>query len=158
MKKNTKNFLKLVSDQKPETLNRALERKKNRARLRESQIIALKILNKLDEPGWSQKKLAAEMGVSPQQVNKIVSGKENLTLETQIKLQEILDIPILASYYENNYKKLNDVIISIEDKQELSVVNEDPIDYQHTQPLTFSRARRKFMPNIYKEKEYDKTK
>lgn len=41
------------------------------------------------------------MGVTPQQVSKIVSVKENLNLETQIKLQMLLDIPILASYYES---------------------------------------------------------
>ena len=63
--------------------------------LRESQNIALKVLDKLDEIGWSQRKLAIEMGVSPQQITKIVKGQENLTLETQIKLQNILNIPIL---------------------------------------------------------------
>ena len=41
------------------------------------------------------------MHVTPQQISKIVSGKENLTIETQIKLQNILNIPILASFYEN---------------------------------------------------------
>lgn len=44
--------------------------------------------------------LAAAMKVSPPQITKIVKGQENLTLETQVRLQEILDIPILASYYE----------------------------------------------------------
>lgn len=73
--------------------------------LRESQKIALKILLRLDELGWSQKDLAAKMQVSPQQVNKIIRGKENLTLETQIKIQEIMDIPVLASYYENKEEK-----------------------------------------------------
>ena len=52
--------------------------------LRESQNIAIKVLRKLDELAWSQKELAREMGVSPQQISKIVSGKENLTIETQI--------------------------------------------------------------------------
>ena len=69
-----------------------------------SQKIAIKVLMKLNELGWSQKDLAAKMEVSPQQVNKIVSGKENLTLETQEKLQCILDIPVLASYYEDKIK------------------------------------------------------
>ncbi len=63
--------------------------------LRESQNIALKVLDKLDEIGWSQRKLAIEMGVSPQQITKIVKVQENLTLEPQIKLQNILNIPIL---------------------------------------------------------------
>jgi len=50
---------------------------------------------------WKRIRRKVAMEVSPQQISKIVSGKENLTIETQIKLQEILSIPILASYYEN---------------------------------------------------------
>jgi len=73
--------------------------------LRESQHIALKVLAKLEELGWSQKHLANMLGVTPQQVTKIVRGKENLTIQTQIKLQEALDIPILASYYEQKANK-----------------------------------------------------
>jgi transcriptional regulator with XRE-family HTH domain len=55
---------------------------------------------KLDELGMKQRELAELMQVSPQQISKIVSGNENLTIETQIKLQNILNIPILASFYE----------------------------------------------------------
>jgi ribosome-binding protein aMBF1 (putative translation factor) len=92
----------LVSKEKTETLNKNKDRIKNREMLRESQQIAIKVLMKLDELGWAQKDLAREMQVSPQQITKIVSGKENLTIETQIKLQNILKIPILASFYEYN--------------------------------------------------------
>lgn len=74
--------------------------------LHESQQIALKVLMKLEDLGWSQKDLAEKMEVSPQQISKIVSGKENLTIETQIKLQKILDVPILASYYENKISEM----------------------------------------------------
>ena len=97
---NKEKFNNLVSDETTDTVKRNRARIKNRARLRESQSIALKVLDKLDELGWSQRKLALAMDVSPQQITKIVKGKENLTLETQTKLQEILDIPILATYYE----------------------------------------------------------
>ncbi len=100
MSRNEK-FNALVSTEKTTTVARNKIRIKNRARLRESQAIALKVLDKLDDLGWTQKKLAEELNVSPQQVNKIVRGKENMTLDTQIKLQEVLDIPILASYYED---------------------------------------------------------
>jgi transcriptional regulator with XRE-family HTH domain len=105
-------FKSLVSNEKSNTVVRNKERIKNRARLRESQQIALKVLTKLDEIGWSQRKFAQKMGVSPQQITKIVRGSENLTLETQIKIQEILDIPILATYYENKYKQGVEEIIS----------------------------------------------
>ncbi len=100
---NKEKFLSLVSDKETPTAKKSRERIKNRAMLRESQRIAIKVLKKLDVLGWSQKLLAEKLGVSPQQVNKIVSGKENLTIETQIRLQEALDIPILASYYERGH-------------------------------------------------------
>ena len=95
----------LVSKEKTETLKKNHSRIKNREMLRESQQIAIKVLMKLEELGWAQKDLAREMQVSPQQITKIVSGKENLTIETQIKLQNILKIPILASYYEYQTKE-----------------------------------------------------
>lgn len=98
---NKEKFLKLVSEDDKKTIAEVKQRIKSRAILRESQQIAIKVLMKLDELGWSQKDLAKEMKVSPQQITKIVSGKENLTIETQIKLQNILNIPVLASYYEN---------------------------------------------------------
>jgi DNA-binding XRE family transcriptional regulator len=98
--KNKEKFMQLVSNEKTNTLVKNKERVLNRQMLRESQQIALKVLNKLKELQWTQKQLAIAMEVSPQQISKIVSGKENLTIETQIKLQQLLDIPILASYYE----------------------------------------------------------
>jgi len=110
---NKEKFLALVSDEKSNTVERSKERIKNRAMLKESQIIALKVLQKLDYLKWSQADLAREMWVSPQQISKIVCGKENLTIETQIKLQNILDIPILASYYEERVKQSEIVIVKI---------------------------------------------
>jgi transcriptional regulator with XRE-family HTH domain len=109
---NIEKFKALVSSEKTNTIDKNRARIKNRAMLRESQNIALKVLDKLDEIGWSQRKLAIEMGVSPQQITKIVKGQENLTLETQIKLQNILNIPILASFYQ---------------VEEIKMVSEEPI-------------------------------
>lgn len=113
---NKEKFLALVSEEDSGTLERNRERIRNRAMLRESQQIALKVLMKLDDLGWSQKDLAEKMEVSPQQISKIVSGKENLTIGTQIKLQNILDIPVLASYYEKKAEKLEEMILSFEER------------------------------------------
>jgi plasmid maintenance system antidote protein VapI len=44
------------------------------------------------------------MNVSAQQVNKIVSGRENLTLETIVKLENVLDISILHSTHKKKQK------------------------------------------------------
>lgn len=114
---NIEKFTALVSSEKTNTVAKNRDRIKNRAMLRESQNIALKVLDRLDELHWTQKKLAKELDVSPQQVSKIVKGQENLTLETQIKLQDILDIPILASYFEKNKgKSTPEVVITTTEK------------------------------------------
>jgi DNA-binding XRE family transcriptional regulator len=99
---NKEKFLKLVSTEKTNSLEKNRERIKNRAMLRESQRIALKVLSKLDELNWTQKDLAREMSVTPQYINKILKGKENFSIDTQIKLQTILNIPVLASWYEDH--------------------------------------------------------
>lgn len=129
---NREKFSKLVSDEKTDTIERNRKRIKNRSMLRQSQQIALKVLLKLDELRWTQKDLATEMKVSPQQVNKIVKGKENLTLETQIKLQEILDIAILASYYEKKEEN-GEMIIRFKEEPlayvpESNILSDDYID------------------------------
>ena len=98
---NKEKFLELISEVDSGTMECIKERIQNRPMLRESQEIALKVLIKLDELGWSRKDLSKTMGVTPFTISKILSGKENLTIQTLIKLQNTLDIPILASYYEN---------------------------------------------------------
>ena len=98
---NKEKFLSLVSPANEKTQEDIRFRNENKAWLRESKTIAVKVLKALKEQGLSQKDLAEKMDVSPQYINKLVKGKENFTLETQVKLQQILDIPLLASYYEN---------------------------------------------------------
>jgi transcriptional regulator with XRE-family HTH domain len=102
---NIEKLTALVSSKNTNTVAKNKDRIKNRAMLRESQNIALKVLDRLDDLNWTQKKLAEKLEVSPQQVTKIVKGQENLTLETQTKLQDILKIPILASYYDTIEEK-----------------------------------------------------
>ena len=110
MKTNREKFLTLVSDEKDTyTLEKNQWRIANRQWLRVSYDIAFDILEKLDDLGWTQKDLAEKMGVSPQYVNKLVCGSENLTLETIVKLQIILDIPILANYFKEKKQEQSPV-------------------------------------------------
>ena len=62
----------------------------NEGWLKHSQYIALAILRTLRAKKMSQKELAERIGVSPQQISKIVKGGENLTLETIAKLEAAL--------------------------------------------------------------------
>ena len=82
-------------------------RRLNRQRLKESGRIAILVLDKLDELNWSQKILAEKLSVSPQYVNKIIKGQENLTLDTIIKLENILDIVVLNSTSTEKLQKLS---------------------------------------------------
>lgn len=70
-------------------------RQENSEWLQKSAKIALIVLRALTDQSINQKDLAVLMGVKPQQVNKIVKGKENLTLETICKLEKALNVKIV---------------------------------------------------------------
>jgi ribosome-binding protein aMBF1 (putative translation factor) len=90
-----KKLSELATGKPSEWLAEAKYRRDNREWLRRSAVIALKVLNALKEQGLTQKDLAERMDVSPQQINKIVRGQENLTLETIARLESILGIEII---------------------------------------------------------------
>jgi transcriptional regulator with XRE-family HTH domain len=106
MTPDKKKFKDAVSKEETTSVKRNKERINNRLWLRESQEIALKVLTKLDDLDWTQRRLAVEMGVSPPQIAKIVSGNQNLTLATIVKLQNVLDISLTASHYERVFEEL----------------------------------------------------
>ena len=111
---NKEKFQKLVYTENTGIVEENKARIKNRSRLRASQDIALKVLNKLDELGWKQKDLASKMDVSAQQITKIVSGKENLTLETIVKLEKVLGISILVTSLQVElHEHINEFITKI---------------------------------------------
>jgi transcriptional regulator with XRE-family HTH domain len=74
----------------------AANRQANRAWLKHSQAIALRVLRVLRAKKMSQLQLAEVMKVTPQQINKIVKGSENLSLETIAKLEEALGVSLMA--------------------------------------------------------------
>lgn len=77
-------------------LKKAEQRAQNKKWLANSAQIALAVLHALDEKKISQKRLAQLMDISPQQVNKIVKGGQNLTLETIAKLETALNIQLIS--------------------------------------------------------------
>jgi len=77
---------------------------KNRWLMYSSQI-ARRILAAIEEKkDFSQSKLAELLNVSPQQISKIVKGKENLTLETIYNISQALDVELI-SFPEYKYSK-----------------------------------------------------
>ena len=72
-------------------------RLKNHKWLRYSGNVAIRILAAMeDKKGMTQKKLAGLMGVSPQQISKLLKGNENLTLETIAKFSEVLGVELIS--------------------------------------------------------------
>ena len=92
--------LNKLASNKSNWLEKAKDRQKNKEWLKHSQKIAIKVLRTLREKNIKQKQLAEMIGVSPQYVNKIVKGKENLTLDTISKLEQALETKLIFS--ENN--------------------------------------------------------
>lgn len=75
-------------------------RLQNKSWLHHSQRIAMKMLEKMDELGLTQKQLAEQMGCSQQYVSKVLKGRENLSLESISKIEDCLNISILQEELE----------------------------------------------------------
>ena len=72
-------------------------RKENRRWLTYSAQISLRVLSAIEDiEGMNQRKLADIMGVTPQQISKIVKGQENFTLETISKLSQALGVELIS--------------------------------------------------------------
>lgn len=94
---NKEKFSELVSTNRPSNwANIHQKRKTERSWKKNSAIIALNVLTLLEQKGWSQLRLAQEMGVSAAQVSKIVKGQVNFTLESISKLEIALGHKIIS--------------------------------------------------------------
>ena len=78
-------------------LQNAKFRIENKKWLSYSSNIALRVLAALEESEeMTQKSLAEKLGVSPQYINKVLKGQENLSLQTISKLSEALNIELIT--------------------------------------------------------------
>lgn len=87
----------LTSGNKSNWKEKAKGRIENRNWLQHSRKIAIKINVFLKNNNIKQKDLAELLDVSPQQVSKILKGKENLKLETISKIENALNIELINS-------------------------------------------------------------
>jgi ribosome-binding protein aMBF1 (putative translation factor) len=71
-------------------------RQANKGWLKKSGRVALRVLDALDEKGWSQAELARQLEVTPQQVTKIVKGQSDFKFSTIDKLEKVLGIQLQA--------------------------------------------------------------
>ncbi len=92
MKCNIDKLNEIAKPMSQKAIDSAKFRKDNREWLTVSLKIAIKIRKILKDKNLKQIDLAERMGVSPQQVNKILSGKENLCIETITKVAKALEL------------------------------------------------------------------
>lgn len=92
---NIENFKKLVSKTKSGLLEKLQLDSENEQWLDRSFQIILNVVRAMRKQGLKQKDLAERMGVTPQYISKILKGKENLSLQTISKLEEVLGIQLL---------------------------------------------------------------
>ena len=98
MKRNKENAPRALSKSKGslDWKDRADYQIRNRAWLKKSVDIALRILDALDNRRMTQAELANRLNVSRQHISKIVKGQENLTLETIARIEEVLGVALIA--------------------------------------------------------------
>ena len=93
---NKEKLNKFISKEKSNWLDQADFYEANKDWLDKSALIAVKILSTLKSKSITQRALAEEVGVSPQYINKVVRGFENLSLETICKIEKSLGIILVS--------------------------------------------------------------
>jgi transcriptional regulator with XRE-family HTH domain len=94
-KKELLNKLNKLTQGKKSTWIKDAEDRANNSGLKYSQKIALQILRVLRSKKITQAQLANELNISAQQVSKWLKGKENFTIDTIAKIDEVLKINLL---------------------------------------------------------------
>lgn len=101
-------FLESKASKTPSKLGERIEwRRKNRGWLKKSQKIALAIMDELENQKMTQKELAARLEVSPQYVNKVLRGTENLSIETIDKIERALGMELISIPDAHSKQKFN---------------------------------------------------
>ncbi len=96
----------LSASEKSQWQEQAKYRAENKIWLKKSQKIALLVLDRIDELKITQKELAIRVDVSPQHINKILRGSENLTLETISRLEAALSFEIFPNSVFYKYSQV----------------------------------------------------
>jgi predicted XRE-type DNA-binding protein len=85
-------------------------RKENKDWLQMSTRIALRILDALEEKNWNQTDFANALGVTRQQVSKLLKGGNDFKLSTIAKIEEVLGIKIQAILAEDEIVVTEEII------------------------------------------------
>ncbi len=135
---------KIISSQKSTWQEEAAWRNENDSWLTLSFDIAVRVLETLRSKKMTQKELAEKMNVSPQFINKIVKGQENLSLETIAKVSNALGVPLIEVSGKNIQAE---VIYDFEQAYEVSEIYRKEF---------FTKASKKGYIDLYSVQSYAK--
>jgi len=113
MKANTEKFDALVSNKTSGWHKDADERITNKAWQDKAFDIALKVIRHMRNNKITQVRLADDMGMKAQSLNRILQGKENLTLETICRLESALNITLIEVIYSSTEAYEPEVVKSV---------------------------------------------
>jgi transcriptional regulator with XRE-family HTH domain len=69
---------------------------KEKERIKKRMLLAARIDDALKAKGWKPKNLAEELGKSPSEISKWLSGTHNFTIDTLIDIERVLGVHFLA--------------------------------------------------------------
>jgi len=101
MKANTEKFDDLISPKHSGWHEKANERIANKVWQDKAFDIALRVIRYIRANKISQVRLAEDMGMKAQSLNRILQGRENLTLETICRMEAALGIRLIEVVYSN---------------------------------------------------------
>lgn len=131
------------------------DRKRNKEWLKYSSKIALRVNRFLKENTITQIQLAERLSVSPQQVNKLLKGRENLTLETLSKLELALGIKLILFPFESKNSD-NEVVYRVQ-KQKQSIEKYE-IPAKSVETIIFDSYRNSKTSKLTEESVINKNK
>lgn len=97
-----KNLNTIITKTATHWKTKAKEDRNNRRNITRAQAFALELIEYMDLHNIKQIELANKMGVSAQQVNKILRAKSNLTFETLDKIAHALEVNISSPKIKTN--------------------------------------------------------
>lgn len=109
-------------------IDRANRDSVNRRNIKRAQLFALELMEYMEVKGIKQVELADRMDVSPQQVNKILRAKSNLTFETLDKIAEALGVTISPPKiirFEYSYTQNTNTLMQVVHRHKQKTVEDD---------------------------------
>ena len=92
---NKEKFLKLVSNKPTTTLANIEHRIKNRDKIKGYQLIAIKVLSRMDKLKLTKRELALLVKTHNSRIDKVVIGKEAVSKDLLKRLEGVLNIKLL---------------------------------------------------------------